>query len=184
MEAAVTQAVAQGAPPKIVGPDDGKAGFLGSIGVRFMIDGAETDQGFSLVEHPMSPRALAAPLHLHTREDEYSYVLEGKMGALLGDEVVTAGVGDLVFKPRNQWHTFWNAGDEPCRILEIIAPAGFEHFFEELVDIGGALNADPAELAKLAARYGHELKPETVPELLERFDLVIGEPMETVLQLA
>ena len=46
---------------KVVGPKDGKSGFLGSIGVRFMIDGAETDGGFSLVEHPMSPRALAAP---------------------------------------------------------------------------------------------------------------------------
>ena len=112
--------------PKIVPPDNGRDGFLGSIGVRFMIDGDETGQGFSLLEHPMSPRALAAPLHLHTREDEYSFVLEGRMGALLGDEVVTAGPGDLVFKPRGQWHTFWNAGDEPCRILEIISPAGFE----------------------------------------------------------
>ena len=60
--------------PKIVGPKDGKAGFLGSIGVRFMIDGVEAGDRFSLVEHPMGPRALAAPLHRHTREDEYSYV--------------------------------------------------------------------------------------------------------------
>jgi mannose-6-phosphate isomerase-like protein (cupin superfamily) len=104
---------------KVVGPRDGKAGFLGSIGVRFMIDGAEAGERFSLVEHPMSARALAAPLHRHTREDEYSYVLEGRMGALLGDEVLVANPGDLVFKPRNQWHTFWNAGDEPTRILEI-----------------------------------------------------------------
>ena len=124
------------AGPKIVGPKDGTDGFLGSIGVRFMIDGSEADQRLSLVEHPMSPRALAAPLHMHTREDEYSYVLEGRMGALLGDDVVEAGPGDLVHKPRNQWHTFWNAGDEPCRILEIISPAGFEHFFQELVGHG------------------------------------------------
>jgi mannose-6-phosphate isomerase-like protein (cupin superfamily) len=168
----------------VIGPGDGKAGFLGSIGVRFMIDGEDAGGDFSLVEHPLSPRALAAPLHRHTREDEYSFVLEGRMGGLLGDEVVEAGPGDLVFKPRNEWHTFWNAGDEPCRILEIIAPAGFEHFFEELVDLGGALKADPEQLAELAARYGHELKLETVPELLERFGLVIGEPMESVLQLA
>src|SRR5437868_14106914 len=105
---------------KVVGPGDGKAGFLGSIGVRFMIDGAEAGERFSLVEHPMSARSLAAPLHLHTREDEYSYVLQGRMGALLGDDVVEAGPGDLVHKPRNPWHTFWNAADEPCRILEII----------------------------------------------------------------
>jgi mannose-6-phosphate isomerase-like protein (cupin superfamily) len=165
------------APVKIVGPGDASEGFLGSIGVRFMIDGSEAGERFSLVEHPMSPRALAAPLHLHTREDEYSFVLEGRMGALLGDEVVEASPGDLVFKPRNQWHTFWNAGDEPTRILEIIAPAGFERFFKELSDMGGAINADPDELTALGARYGQYFKLESVPELLERFGLRIGEPL-------
>jgi mannose-6-phosphate isomerase-like protein (cupin superfamily) len=163
---------------KVVGPKDGKSGFLGSIGVRFMIDGAETDDGFSLVEHPMSARALAAPLHKHNREDEYSYVLEGRMGALLGDEVLEAGPGDLVFKPRDQWHTFWNAGDEPCRILEIIAPAGFERYFKELSDMGGAMQADPQDLAVLLARYELEVQPDSVPELLERFGLVVGEQLE------
>jgi mannose-6-phosphate isomerase-like protein (cupin superfamily) len=165
------------AAPKIVGPQDAKEGFLGSIGVRFMIDGSEAAERFSLVEHPMSPRALAAPLHRHTREDEYSYVLAGRMGALLGDEVVEAGPGDLVHKPRNQWHTFWNAGDEPCRILEIIAPAGFERFFAELDDLGGVLNAEPEQLEELNARYGLEMQPDTVPGLLERFDLRLGEPL-------
>ena len=165
------------ASPRIVGPDDAEEGFLGSIGARFLIDGVDTGERFSLVEHPMSPRALAAPLHLHTREDEYSFVLEGRMGALLGDDVVEAGPGDLVFKPRNQWHTFWNAGDEPCRILEIIAPAGFERFFRELDGLGGAIKADPEELAALNERYGFEMRPETVPELLERFGLQIGLPL-------
>jgi mannose-6-phosphate isomerase-like protein (cupin superfamily) len=167
------QATATG--PKLVPPDNGDDGFLGSIGVRFMIDGSEAAERFSLVEHPMSPRALAAPLHLHTREDEYSYVLEGRMGALLGDDVVEAGPGDLVHKPRNQWHTFWNASDEPTRILEIISPAGFEGFFRELSDLGGALKADPEALAQLNERYGQEMQPDSVPELLDRFNLRIGE---------
>src|SRR4051812_7172722 len=162
---------------KVVGPKDGKAGFLGSIGVRFMIDGAETGDGFSLVEHPMGPRALAAPLHRHHREDEYSYVLEGRMGALLGDEVLEAGPGDLVFKPRGQWHTFWNAGDEPCRILEIISPAGFERYFNELVDMGGVTGAAPEALAELCARYELDMDPGSIPGLLERFALRIGEPI-------
>jgi mannose-6-phosphate isomerase-like protein (cupin superfamily) len=160
---------------RIVGPNDATEGFLGSIGVRFMVDGAEAGQRFSLVEHPMSARALAAPLHRHSREDEYSYVLQGRMGALLGDDVVEAGPGDLVFKPRNQWHTFWNAGDEPCRILEIISPAGFEHFFQELSDLGGALEADPEALGALNERFGLEMRPDSVPELLGRFGLQIGE---------
>jgi mannose-6-phosphate isomerase-like protein (cupin superfamily) len=162
---------------KVVGPGDGAMGFLGSIGVRFMIDGSEAAERFSLVEHPMSPRALAAPIHRHTREDEYSFVLEGRMGALLGDDVVEAGPGDLVHKPRDQWHTFWNAGDGPCRILEIISPAGFERFFAELDAIGGALRADPEAVAELSQRYGLEMQPETVPGLIDRFGLRIGEPL-------
>jgi len=117
--------------PRKIGPNDGAYVDLGGVGVRFMVYGEETGGGFSLVEHPIPPKSLCAPLHMHTREDEYSYVLEGKMGAILGDDVVYAEVGDFVFKPRDQWHTFWNAGDEPCRILEIIAEAGFEHFFED-----------------------------------------------------
>ena len=168
---------ATAAAVKVVGPLGAAEGFLGSIGVRFMIDGAEAADRFSLVEHPMSPRALAAPLHRHTREDEYSYVLQGRMGALLGDDVVEAGPGDLVHKPRNQWHTFWNAGDEPCRILEIISPAGFERFFRELVDMGGVVGAGEEALAQLNERYGLEMRPETVPDLLERFGLQIGEPL-------
>jgi mannose-6-phosphate isomerase-like protein (cupin superfamily) len=163
------------AAPKIVGPRDAQEGFLGSIGVRFIVDGAEACDRLSVVDHSMSPRALAAPLHKHTREDEYSFVLEGRMGALLGDDVVEAGPGDLVHKPRDQWHTFWNAGDEPCRILEIISPAGFEDFFRELSDLGGAIRADPEDLAALNERYGLLMKPESVPGLLERFGLVIGE---------
>ena len=163
--------------PTIVGPTDGEAVSIQTIGVRFMIPGADSDSRLSLVEHPIPPRALAAPLHRHNREDEYSYVLEGRMGALLGDEVVEAGPGDLVFKPRNQWHTFWNAGDEPCRILEIISPAGFERFFRELSDMGGVTQVEPAVLDELNERYGLEMRPETFPELLERFGLRMGEPL-------
>ena len=166
--------------PKILGPKDGDLDFLGSIGARHLADGHETGGGLSVVEHPMPPRALAAPLHRHSREDEYSYVLEGRMGALLGDEVVIAETGDFVFKPRNQWHTFWNATDEPCRILEIISPAGFEQFFRELDALGGALEAPPEQLIELSQRYGQEMQLDSVPGLLERFDLRIGERSEVV----
>src|SRR4051794_29561071 len=139
-----------------------------------MIDGQETAEHFSLVEHPMPARTLAAPLHRHSREDEYSYVLEGRMGALLGDDVVYADAGDLVHKPRNQWHTFWTEGDEPCRILEIIAPGGFENYFDELVDAGAAGPLTPEWLAALDARYGLETDVESIPALCERFGLVFG----------
>jgi mannose-6-phosphate isomerase-like protein (cupin superfamily) len=163
------------ATAKIVGPTDGKAGTLGSIGVRFMVDGEEAGGGFSLVEHPMPPRALAAPLHRHSREDEYSFVLEGRVGALLGDEIVYGEPGDLIFKPRDQWHTFWNAGETPARILEVISPAGFERFFEELVDHGGDGGPpDPDALLALAARYGLEMDLASIPGLLEEHGLTFG----------
>ena len=163
--------------PRILGPKDGHAGFLGSIGVRFLIDSTDSGGGFSLVEHPMSARALAAPLHRHSREDEYSYVTEGRVGALLGETVVEAGPGELIVKPRNQWHTFWNAGDTPARILEIISPAGFEQYFADLVALGGPRAVSPDVLQTLAERYGLEVQPESIPQLIERFHLRIGEPV-------
>jgi quercetin dioxygenase-like cupin family protein len=160
---------------RVLGPKDGKAGVLASIGVRFMVDGEQSGGGFSLVEHPMPPRALAAPLHRHSREDEYSFVLEGRVGALLGDEVVYGEPGDLIFKPRDQWHTFWNAGDEPARLLEIISPAGFERYFEELVELPtDAGPPDRSRIAAIAARFGLELDFESIPGLLEQHGLQFG----------
>ena len=149
--------------PRIVGPCDGKVVDLGSVGVRFMVWGAESGGSFSLVEHPIPPRTLAAPLHRHDREDEYSYVLEGRMGALLGGQVVYAEAGDLVFKPRRQWHTFWNAGDGPCRILEIISPGGFEGMFDEIAADAEALVGDSAEAVD--ARYGLEVDYDSITRL-------------------
>jgi hypothetical protein len=65
---------------KLVGPKDGDGVFLGSIGVRFLIDGAESGERFAFLEHPMSPRALAGPLHRHSREDEYQLCDRGTYG--------------------------------------------------------------------------------------------------------
>lgn len=170
---------------RVVGPSDGVTGFLGTIGVRFMINGNESGGGFSLIEHPMAPRALAAPLHRHAREDEYSFVLEGEVGALLGDDVLIGKPGDLIFKPRNQWHTFWNAGDRPARILEIISPAGFEEFFRELSDAGGVTGASRQFLMDLSQRYALEMDPGSVPALVERFGLRFpAEPVLSAMSLA
>ena len=167
--------------PKVIGPHDGKDGFLGTIGVRFMIDGEEAGQRFSVVEHPMAALVLAAPMHRHTREDEYSYVLEGSVGALLGDAVVIGKPGDLIFKPRQQWHTFWNAGQQPARILEIISPAGFEKFFQELLELGGITGAQPHVLPDLCARYQLEMALGSIPGLVKRFGLRFpGEPVRPV----
>jgi mannose-6-phosphate isomerase-like protein (cupin superfamily) len=151
--------------PRKVGPTDGLIAELGGCDARFLVWSEESGGGFSLVEHPIPPRSLCAPLHRHDGVDEYSFVLEGRMGAILGDEVIYAEAGDLAFKPRDQWHTFWNAGDEPCRILEIISPGGFEHFFYEL-DKGLKSGVDfGAMAAELGPKYGIEFDPESIPRL-------------------
>jgi mannose-6-phosphate isomerase-like protein (cupin superfamily) len=133
----------------ILGPTDGELLDFGGLGVRFMVTG----EGFSLVEHPIAPRTLAAPMHVHEHEDEYSYVLEGEVGVQIGDEVVYAKPGELVSKPRGIWHAFWNRTDEPARLLEIISPAGFERYFAELKPLLGP-EPDFAALAASQARYG------------------------------
>ncbi len=140
---------------------------FGGFGVVWKIDGADSGERFSIVHHPIAPRTLAAPLHRHHREDEYSFVLRGKMGALLGDEIVTASQGDWVFKPRNQWHTFWNAGDETREIIEVISPAGFENYFREF----SRMWPDRASAAALRERYALDMDLESTPALCERFGL-------------
>ena len=166
--------------PRKIGPSDGPAIDLGVLGIRFMAYSEETGGGFSLVEHPIAPHGLAAPLHKHTREDEYSFVLEGRMGAVLGDDVVEADVGEFVFKPRDQWHSFWNAGAEPCRVLEIISPGGFERYFE---DLAAALAAGgPPDPVEMKERYGIEFDPPSIDRLCDEHGLT--HPMQGMFKQA
>ena len=159
---------------RIVREGEGRSGRLGGMGVRFMVSGDESGGGFTLVEHPLKPHALGAPMHRHSREDEYSYVLEGRIGAMLGDDVVYGEPGDLIFKPRDEWHTFWNAGETEARILEIISPAGFEKYFAELVDLFLEGTHPPEVLAEVRSRYGLETDPSSIARLVEEHGLVFG----------
>lgn len=157
--------------PTVILPTDGEPLDFGGLGVDWKIDGVDTGGRFAVVHHPLAPRALAAPLHRHHNEDEYSYVLEGTLGALLGDDVVEAGPGTWVYKPRGQWHTFWNAGDTPCRIIEVISPAGFEDYFREVAAAWG----DVERFAQISAKYALDMDLESVPGLCERFGLTLPE---------
>jgi quercetin dioxygenase-like cupin family protein len=157
----------------VVPAGEGKSVSLGGLGIDFKVWGDQTGGAVAIVEHPLAPRALAAPLHRHSREDELSIVLEGVVGAQLGDEILTGGPGTYLWKPRDQWHTFWNAGDEPARLIEILSPAGFEKYFEELPNAFAGAFPDQSYLADLAARFGLEIDPSTVPGLLERHNLTM-----------
>jgi mannose-6-phosphate isomerase-like protein (cupin superfamily) len=145
----------------------GQSFDFGGLGVHWVLEGPATDGHFSIVEHPIAPRALAAPLHRHHREDELSYVVSGTLGALLGERVVIANAGSWVHKPRLEWHTFWNAGDTPCHIVEIISPAGFEAYFREVAAAWG----DLAAFTRINERYQLDMRFDSVPELCSRFGL-------------
>ena len=155
---------------RVVRPADVGFADLGSFGARFLLAAAEAGGALAIVEHPVPPRTLAAPLHRHAREDEYSYVVEGVMGAELGGRAVRAPAGSLVVKPRGEWHTFWNPTDAPCRVLEVIVPGGFEAMFAEIAADASAM-AGPAAAA-LDARYGLDVDYGSIDRLCAAHGLV------------
>ena len=164
---------------RVLSPDEGETVWLRKLGIRFMIGGDETQGNFALVEHPIGPRALAAPMHTHEREDEYTYVLEGEIGFQIDEEVLVAQPGDLVFKPRGVPHAFWNAADEPARALEIISPAGFERYFAELAPLFPPANQGPLDGEAVGAvreKYALEMDMGSIPVLAERHGLMVDAP--------
>jgi mannose-6-phosphate isomerase-like protein (cupin superfamily) len=141
---------------------------------RHLIRPADTDGRFALVEHVLEPHELAAPVHTHEREDEYSYVIEGRLGALVGGDETEAGPGELVAKPRGVPHAFWNASGERTRILELISPGEFANYFDEiepLLTVQGP--PDLAALAELQARYALTMDFATIGPLSERHHLAM-----------
>jgi mannose-6-phosphate isomerase-like protein (cupin superfamily) len=153
--------------PRVLGPAQGL--ILGPPGAidRFVLDATETSGRLALVEHTIAPGVLAAPMHRHAHEDEYSYVLEGRVGAIFDGIEVYATVGDLVRKPRGEWHTFWNAGDGPLRILEIITPGGLEELFRLM----GSPDAPPDLLDDVEHTYGCSVDENQTTALIQRHHL-------------
>jgi quercetin dioxygenase-like cupin family protein len=146
-------------------------GELGAIGVQFKLWGADTGGALSIVEHPFPVGALVPP-HLHTREDEYSIVTEGEIGFRSGSREAVLGAGGYITKPRGELHAMWNAGRVPARMIEIISPAGFEHFFREVAELIAAGPAAAGEGGDLAERYGLQFgEPDWLPEIISRFSL-------------
>ena len=162
---------------KVVEPGGGRIGRLGpGVGVHFKIDGEDTAGALSLVEHPFDVGALVRP-HVHTREDEISIVLEGRIGFRSEDQEVVLGPGGYIIKPRNQVHAMWNAGDVPARMIEIISPAGFEGFFRGFADLNDAGPIDLAKVQQLAIEHGLPYAdPAWLPEIIERYGLTPPPP--------
>jgi mannose-6-phosphate isomerase-like protein (cupin superfamily) len=161
--------------PYVVGPGEGLDAPLAALGTVHKVPGSVLDGRLAIVEHTLPARRLAAPLHRHSREDELSIVLEGRIGALLGEDHVEAHAGSYVLKPRDQWHTFWNAGDEPLRFIELLLPGGFDDYFRRLSPLlQAAGEADPAAIVSLAEEFGIEFDFDSIPSICERFGIEFG----------
>jgi quercetin dioxygenase-like cupin family protein len=160
-------------PLTIIQPGEGKIGNLGTIGVAFKLWGKNTNGEVSIVEHPFPVGALVPP-HMHTREDEYSIVTQGEIGFRSGDREVVLGAGGYITKPRGEMHTMWNAGNEPAHMIEIISPAGFKNFFQELSDLL-AEGPPPLEvLSELGDKYGLQFgNPDWLPDVIQRYGLTL-----------
>jgi quercetin dioxygenase-like cupin family protein len=160
----------------LVAADAGAFSQLRKLGVRRLIRGEETGGNLAVVEYLLPPHSLGSPVHTHAREDEITYVAEGTSGVLIGDEVYEAGPGATIRKPRGIPHAFWNPGDTPARLLEILTPAGFERYFEELAAAliasdGG--QPDQQQVSAIQERYGLSMDNTSIPMLAQRFGLIL-----------
>ncbi len=157
-------------------PEQGNSLSLGGLGVIYKVLPEETAGALAVVEHPIEAGRLVRP-HTHTREDEISYIIHGDVGVKVGEQEFAVGPGTWVFKPRGVMHTFWNSGSNQARLIEIITPGGFAHYFEELAGIlntGGS--RDEKKLAELRSRYGLSFSSEWVPGLKAKYHLrLVGE---------
>ena len=158
--------------PMVVRPGEGRVTVDGPVGVVEILHGRRSDGVISIVEHPIVPGVLVPP-HTHTDFDEWSYVLEGRVGARIGDQEFTAEPGSYILKPRRIMHAFWNAGPAPARIIEIITPAGFEDFFAGVGEMLRAGGVDASQIAALRASHGTTTDLAWVSELEARYGVKV-----------
>ena len=156
----------------LVEPAAGQVVMQGPLGVITKIPGTKTNGVISIVEHPVAPRLLVPP-HVHQDHDEWSYILEGRIGARVGDDEFIAEAGSYILKPRRIPHVFWNPDDRPARILEIITPAGLEEMFAKFGGLGARGELTPQTMAETAAGYGSTMFGDWVPDLVARYGLTL-----------
>jgi quercetin dioxygenase-like cupin family protein len=137
-----------------VGPGEGEV-VRSPIGgdVTFVVRGEQSDGALAALDIAVPP-GEGPPLHVHTREDETAYVLEGDFRWKLGDELSRTPAGSFVFIPRGLAHCFQNVGEQPGRLLITFAPAGMEAFFDHT---SGMTAFDLEEFRDAAAKVGMDV---------------------------
>lgn len=151
----------------VVRADDAVPLLEGPLGALLLAGRGDT-RGPAFAVHDLAPRALGSPVHTHSREDEWSFVLTGRVGVQVGGSSSAADPGDLILEPRGVPHAFWNAGDEPAGLLEVITPGGFEDYFRALAELLAVEGPpDLARLGEVAERFGLDIDPGSIPQLVE-----------------
>ncbi len=149
------------AQPYFLRADEGEAYWFLKNRMTVKATRELTHGTLSLIEATVAAGATA-PWHVHHREDEMMYVLEGDILFKCGDELFRGGPGSFVFLPRDIPHSFKNLSDQPARWLVLGAPAGLDRFFIEAGTpaLAEGLNPHPPDfrkMAEVAARYGQEI---------------------------
>jgi mannose-6-phosphate isomerase-like protein (cupin superfamily) len=126
--------------------------------VTFKATSVDTDGAYTLIEVIDQPQA-GPPLHLHRREDESFYILEGTFAFEIGDSVLTATAGWFMTAPKGVPHSYKNIGTTPAKMLTLFVPAGIENFFEDLSKLTAAGTLDIDNIAFVAAKQGIEVVP-------------------------
>jgi quercetin dioxygenase-like cupin family protein len=116
------------------------------------LSGEATRGVIGIIEQSLRPMRMISP-HVH-EHDVWLFVLEGQVGARVGDETVLADAGAYVLKPRNIVHTIWNQNPGPCRMVEIFTPAGFDKFMAEVEALSQRGSLDEGTFEDLCDRYG------------------------------
>lgn len=145
---------------------------MGDISMAFQVRAQETPSGVALHEWELGPHKIAAPPHRHEHEDEIFYVLDGEVTLMQDDDVTKAGPGSVVVLPRGHFHTFWNEGDVPVRMLVILSPGRLENYFEEAAQLlRPGVPPDMVQLSPLMQQYGLTMQAERMPQLMAKYHL-------------
>lgn len=138
--------------PIVVPPDGGDPLRIGEGQFIHKVKSRDTHGVFSVVEVVTPPQGKVA-LHVHEREDELVYVLDGTIEVTLGDQTMTAVPGVLALLPRGIPHGFTNVGDVPSRVLDTILPGGFDAYFVEMAELYSKGEPDPEKVDALSRKY-------------------------------